>query len=42
MSDQEKLLRRIRASLFAYWELQIFLDTHPNDCDAAKKLAEYQ
>ena len=42
MSDQEKLLRRIRASQFAEWELHIFLDTHPNDCDAAKKLAEYQ
>ena len=40
MSEQERLLRRIRAWQFSEWELHIFLDTHPNDCEAAKKLKE--
>ena len=40
MSEQERLLRRIRALQFSEWELHIFLDTHPNDCEAAKKLEE--
>lgn len=42
MNNQERLLRRIRAMQFAQWELHIFLDTHPNDCEAAKKLEEYR
>ena len=42
MNEQERLLRRIRAMQFAQWELHIFLDTHPNDCEAAKKLEEYR
>lgn len=36
MSEQERLLRRIRAWQFSEWELHIFLDTHPNDCEAPK------
>ena len=40
MSEQERLLRRIRAWQFSEWELHIFLDTHLNDCEAAKKLKE--
>ena len=27
---------------FAMWELHLFLDTHPNNCDAAKKLDDYK
>lgn len=42
MNEQERLLLRIRAMQFAQWELHIFLDTHPNDCEAAKKLEEYR
>lgn len=42
MTDQERLLRKIRASQFAMWELHIFLDTHPRDCGAEKRLAEYE
>ena len=42
MNEQERLLRRIRAMQFAQWELHMFLDTHPNDCEAAKKLEEYR
>lgn len=42
MSDQERLLRRIYAYQFAMWELHIYLDTHPNDCQAAAKHDEYK
>ena len=24
------------------WELHLFLDTHPNNCDAARRLEEYR
>lgn len=40
MTEQEKLMRQINAYRFMAWELHIFLDTHPNDCEAAKKLKE--
>lgn len=40
MTMREKLMRQISAYGFAAWELHIFLDTHPDNCDAAKKLAE--
>lgn len=42
MSEQEKLMRQIYANKFSAWELHIFLDTHPNNCDAAKLLDEAQ
>lgn len=42
MSEQEKLMRQISAYSFSAWELHVFLDTHPNSCDAAKKLAQAQ
>lgn len=42
MTEQEKLRRRIYATEFALWELHLFLDTHPNCCDAARKQEEYQ
>lgn len=40
MTEQEKMMRQINAYRFMAWELHIFLDTHPNDCEAAKKLKE--
>ena len=40
MTAKEKMLRQISACAFAVWELHMFLDTHPDNCDAAKKLAE--
>lgn len=40
MSDQEALRRRIYAVEFSSWELHLFLDTHPNSCEAARKLEE--
>lgn len=42
MSEREALRRRIYALEFALWELHLFLDTHPNQCDAARKQEEYQ
>lgn len=38
MSEQEKLMRQINAYQFSMWELHLFLDSHPNNCDAAKML----
>ena len=40
MSDEQALRRRIGAIKFASWELHLFLDTHPNNCDAARQLAQ--
>ncbi|MDD5953303.1 MAG: spore coat protein CotJB [Oscillospiraceae bacterium] len=42
MTEREKWMRQISAYGFAAWELHIFLDTHPDNCDAAKKLEEAQ
>ena len=42
MSEQERLMRQISAYQFSAWELHIFLDTHPNNCEAAKRLKEAQ
>ncbi len=36
MSEEQAMRRRIAAMQFAMWELHLFLDTHPNNCDAAK------
>ena len=37
MSEQERLMRQINAYQFSAWELHMFLDTHPNNCEAAKR-----
>lgn len=44
MSDtpQMALRRKLSAMRFACWELHLFLDTHPNNCDAARRLEEYR
>ncbi len=42
MSEQERWMRQISAHSFSAWELHVFLDTHPNNCEAAKKLKETQ
>lgn len=42
MKEQQKALRKIRGIQFAIWELRIFLDTHPNDCNALKRLQAYE
>lgn len=38
MTEQEMLKRKIYANSFASWELHLFLDSHPNNKDAATKL----
>lgn len=40
MREQEQLKRKISAHTFSAWELHLFLDSHPNNCEAAKKLDE--
>lgn len=42
MSEKDALRRRIYAVRFALWELHLFLDTHPNNCEAARKQEEYK
>ena len=42
MSEEQAMRRRIAAMQFAMWELHLFLDTHHNNCDAAKKLDDYK
>ena len=39
MNEQERLLRQLSAYKFSSWELHIFLDTHPGNCEAARKKA---
>lgn len=44
MSDnsQAAMRRKLGAMQFACWELHLFLDTHPNNCEAARRLEEYR
>lgn len=41
-NSQTAMRRRLSAMQFACWELHLFLDTHPNNCDAARRLEEYR
>lgn len=41
-SAEMSMRRRIHAMRFACWELHLFLDTHPNNCEAARRLEEYR
>ena len=41
MNEEQLLRRRVYAARFACWELHLFLDTHPNNKEAARKLEEY-
>ncbi len=42
MNEQQRLRRKIDAYSFSMWELHLFLDSHPNNCEAAKKMEEYR
>ena len=42
MAERRKLLEKISVVDFAIVELQLYLDTHPNDTAAAVKLNEYK
>lgn len=41
-NQREAMKRRLSAMRFACWELHLFLDTHPNNCEAARRLEEYR
>ena len=40
MTEKEQLMRRIQASKFVAWEIKIYLDTHPSDRNALRRLRE--
>lgn len=42
MTERDCLMKKIATYDFAIVELHLFLDTHPNDADAARKLDEYK
>ena len=42
MTEREKLLKKISATQFAAWELNIFLDTHPNNSEALASFKRYK
>ena len=42
MNERQRLRRKIDAYSFSMWELHLFLDSHPNNCEAAKKMEEYR
>ena len=42
MTEREILMRKIAAADFSIVELHLFLDTHPNDKNAAAKLDEFK
>ena len=42
MSERERLLRRLSAAQFAAWELNVFLDTHPNNAEAINRYKAYK
>ena len=42
MSEEQLLRKRYYAAQFAVWELHLFLDTHPNNKEAARRLEEHQ
>ena len=41
MKNEQLMRKRVYAARFACWELHLFLDTHPNNKDAIRKLEEY-
>ncbi len=42
MSERERMLRRLSAAQFAAWELNVFLDTHPNNAEAIARYKAYK
>lgn len=42
MTEHEKLQRKISALRFSMWELHLFLDSHPNNAEASRKMDEYR
>lgn len=42
MTERERLMRRISTVDFAIVELHLYLDTHPDSNEMARKLEEYE
>lgn len=42
MTERQILLRKIATYDFAIVELNLYLDTHPKDSEARRKLSEYE
>lgn len=42
MNEREILMRKIATNDFALVDLHLFLDTHPNNLNIARKIEEYQ
>ena len=42
MTERERLLKRLSSYDFAVTDLHIYLDTHPDDTEAAKVLSQYE
>ena len=42
MTDREMLMKKLSTYLFAAYDLQLYLDTHPNDEGAIKKMNMYK
>lgn len=42
MTERQILLRKISTYAFALTDLNLFLDTHPNDRQTLEKIKEYQ
>ncbi len=42
MTDRDILMRKIATYDFAIVELNLYLDTHPKDLDAHRKLEDYE
>ena len=40
-SEREKSLQALSAVQFMAWELHLYLDTHPNDKNAMRRLQKY-
>ena len=42
MNEREILMRKIATTDFAITDLHLFLDTHPNNLNIARKIEEYE
>ncbi len=41
VNERGKCLRTLSAAQFAMWELHLYLDTHPDDCEAKERHKKY-
>lgn len=42
MTERDKMLKALSAADFAVWEMHLYLDTHPDDCEALEIYEEYK